>query len=438
MTMSTKPPRPRGPALFTVLDIGRDQLDGPIRYFDQLGDTFQISFLGRPLIASRDPLLFEDVLIREHKRFIKDEITRGLSKLVGQGLLTSDREPWKKHRRILAPHFQAAEIATYLAVFREEAERELERWTPGSTVELHRAMARLSMRIALRTVFGADSEMDEDLEPSMRDAMLFFVGVAGTAITLPLALPTPTNRRFIRAREHLNATVRRLITRARERGAGNSVLQSLLEARESGELSEQQLVDEGITMLVAGHETSALAMTYTLALLGDRPDEQRAIQEELDAEFPDTLERLRRPSHLNRALRESFRLYPEAWAVGREALEDCQVAGFDVARGSQVFLYQWAAHRHPHWFSDPERFRPERWTAEFESTLPRCLYAPFGAGPRLCIGNLFAIAEVTIALATFLSRLDFQAIRPFVPRLVPALTLRPQGPVPIVPRARAR
>jgi cytochrome P450 len=415
-----------------MLEIGRDQLRAPIRYFDELGDTFALPLLGRTFVASRDPALFEEVLVRRHKLFIKDELTRGLSRLLGQGLLTSDGEPWRKHRRILGHHFHAAEIAQYLPVFREEAERELARWAPGCVFDLHAAMARLSMRVALRTVFGNDGSGFGDFETSMRDAMFFFLGIGGTGLTLPLALPTPRNRRFLRARAHLNSAVRQLLEAARARGAGNSVLQSLLAARESGELSEQQLVDESITMLIAGHETSALALAYTLALLADDRTEQRAIQEELDGRVPETLDGLRRATRLNRALKESLRLYPESWALGREPLEPCEVAGAALPRGAQVILYQWAAHRHPRWFSEPESFRPERWTPEFESSLPRCLYTPFGAGPRICIGNFFAIAEVLVALATFLTRFDFEAPRPFTPTFVPAVTLRPRGPVPAI------
>ena len=189
--MSTRPPRPKGPSLFTLLDIGRDQLGTPIRYFDELGDTFAFSVMGTQVIASRDPAVFEEVLVRKHKAFIKDQLTRGLSRLLGQGLLTSDQEPWRKHRRILGPHFQASEIGRYLPAYREEAERELLRWRPGCAFDLHEAMARLSMRIALRTVFGSEADDLGDFDASMRDAMVFFTGVAGTGLTVPLGVPTP-------------------------------------------------------------------------------------------------------------------------------------------------------------------------------------------------------------------------------------------------------
>jgi cytochrome P450 len=429
-------PRPTEPGLFTVLRIARDQLGEPIRHFERFGDTFQTELFGIPLMASRDPKVFEEILIRQHKSFIKDLTTRGTSLLLGQGLITSEGELWRKRRRLIGPYFHAREIGAYLPAFREEAERELAAWSSGQTIDVHRAMAELTMRIALRTLFGDDGTEVEDFEATMNDAMLYYLGIAGTTLKLPLALPTPMNRRFLRAREHLTAAFRRILARVRAGGAEKSVLGALLGAQESGALSDQDLIDEGITMLLAGHETSALTLAYTLALLADAPGEQRAIQRELAEGVPDTLEGLRRCSRLNQVVKESMRLYPAVWAVGREAIEDTAVAGFGVARGTQVFLYQWAAHRHPRWFSEPDKFIPGRWTPEFESRLPRGLYVPFGDGPRICVGNLFAIAQILSALATLLKRYEFESIAPFAPRLVPVVTLRPSGPITLRVRPR--
>ncbi|HEY8944891.1 MAG TPA: cytochrome P450 [Polyangiaceae bacterium] len=427
--MNRAAPRPRAPGLFTVLDLGRDQLRRPVHYFDRLGDTFGVTLLGTRMLATRDPAVFEDVLVRQHKLFSKDRITQKLSILLGQGLLTSEGPAWRKHRRLIQPHLQPAELARYLPVFRDEAERLLETWPVHGTVELHAAMAQTSMRIALRTLFGADAKGVDDFESSMRAVMMFFTGVAGTAVPLPLWLPTPTNRRFLRARAHLNDALHQILVRARDRGPTTSVLQNLLSAQDGGELSEQQLVDEGLTLLLAGHETSALALTYTLALLATDPERQKAVHEELGNQPLDTLDSLRRSSGLSRALKESMRLYPEAWALGREALEDCEVAGMDVRRGTQIFLYQWAAHRHPRYFDAPDSFFPERWTPEFEASLPRVLYAPFGAGPRVCVGSHFAWAEVLCVLGALLRRTRFEAPPPFAPRFIPSITLRPRDPV---------
>lgn len=297
-------------------------------------------------------------------------------------------------------------------------------------------MARVSMRIALRTLFGIEAREYHEFELSMRDATLFFAGFAGTAMALPLSVPTPTNRRFLRARAHLNDALRRILEQARTQGVRTSVLGSLLSARESGELTEQQLVDEAITMLLAGHETTALTLTYALALLARAPEQQRVIQEEASGSFPESLAALRSLERVNMVVKESLRLYPSSWAIGREALEACDVSGFAVPKGAQVILYQWAVHRHPSWFDDALEFRPERWTRDFEASLPRHVYAPFGGGPRVCIGNHFALAEMVSILAALLSQFQFEASEPFAPRFIPTVTLRPRDPVRVTVRRR--
>jgi cytochrome P450 len=422
-------PRPAAPGWLTMLDLGRDQLQRPIDYFERLGDSFESSWFGVPMIATRDPEVFEEVLVRQHKLFRKDAITRSLSSLLGNGLLTSDGEEWRKNRRIVSPHFRATEIGAYLGTFREEAERELSSWPAGAAIDVHRALTRVTLRVVLRTVFGSDGSENLDIERSMDDVISHALGIAGTWITLPLYLPTPSNRRFLRARAHLRAEAGRLIAQARSQGGGSSVLGSLLSAQESGALSEQQLIDESLTFLLAGHETSALTLSYTLALLAAHPGEQRSVQRELSSLADDDLAALRGAAQLTAAVKESLRLYPPAWSIGREATQACELGGVPVRAGTQVFLFQWAAHRHPRWFPEPLAFRPQRWTPEQEACLPRALYMPFGAGPRVCIGNHFAMAEILVVLGTLLRRRDFTLAQPFSPRFQPALTLRPRSPV---------
>jgi cytochrome P450 len=430
--MSKIPPRPRGSSWWTILDLGRDPLRRPLVYFERFGDTFGGHLSGKDFVITRDPLVFEDVLVKKHKSFIKDDIGRGLGVLLGRGLLTSDGETWKKSRRVILPHLQAQSIERYLEAFRSEAERTLDGWAPGETFDLHAEMTALTVRITLRTVFGTPAEDAHVFERSMRSVMAYFAGFAGTLIPMPLWLPTPTTRRFLRAREHLNQAVRRTLLSAREAGQGNSVLHSLLSAQDAGELSEQQLIDEVLTLLLAGHETTALALTYTLALLADAPAEQSAVREELARlPAPSTLAALRAHTGLGRVIKESMRLYPESWALGREALEELEVGGWAIRPATQVYLYQWASHMNPVWFDRPEEFLPSRWTPDFEAALPRSAYTPFGGGPRVCIGNHFAWAELVVTLAAALSRYELRPLKPFRPRLLLSITARPKDPVPM-------
>ena len=430
--MSPKPPRLPS-SWFTVFDLARDPLRRPLAYFERLGDTFGGRLLGKDFIITRCPDVFEDVLVKKSKAFIKDDITRGLSRLLGNGLLTSEGETWKRSRRIIMPHLQARSIERYLAIFREEAEREMSAWPSGSTIDLHRQMTALTLRIILRCVFGTDAHDARDFERSMSDVMHYFAGVANTSLPLPLWLPAPKNRRFLRARKHLRLALGNIVKSARDAPVeSSSVLHSLFGAHESGELDEAQLLDEALTFLLAGHETTALALTYTLGLLGDAPREQAALRDELQSlPAPSTLDALRRHQALARIIKESMRLYPESWTIGREALEPVEVGGWALEPQTQVYLYQWAAHQNPRWFEQPEQFNPGRWTPEFEAALPRSAYTPFGGGPRICIGNHFAWAELVSVLATVLSRVELQPVQPFRPRLLMSIVARPKGPVPM-------
>lgn len=430
--MSRKPPRPKGSSWLTVIDLGRDPLRRPLHYFERFGDTFGGHVLGKDFIITRDPAVFEDVLIKQHKLFVKDDITRGMGQLLGNGLLTSEGDTWKNSRRVILPHLQARAIERYLALFRQETERALSAWVPGETFDLHAEMTALTVRITLRSVFGTEAEDPRELEHSMRAVMSYFAGVANTSLTLPTWLPTPDNLRFRRARAHLTAVMRRTLAAARSSAGESSVLHSLLSAQDAGALSEQQLLDEALTLLLAGHETTALALTYTLALLADAPEQQSALRDEIGRlPAPDTLEALRAQQTLARVIKESMRLYPESWALGREALEETEVGGWAIARRTQVYLYQWAAHQNPRWFERPDEFLPSRWTPELEASLPRCAYTPFGGGPRICIGNHFAWAELVCVLADTLARFELKPLQPFRPRLLLSITARPKHPIPM-------
>jgi len=295
-------------------------------------------------------------------------------------------------------------------------------------------MAALTMSITLRCVFGTTSYDARAFDKAMRHVMDYFVGVAGTSYPLPLWVPTVANRRFIKARRELGEAALEIVQQSSQ--SAPSVVQSLRQAQQVGELSQQQLVDEALTMLLAGHETTALALTYTLALLADAPHEQSLIRDELmQLPMPRDVAQLRSCDALVRAIKESMRLYPESWAIGREALQDVQVGGWQVDRETQVFLYQWAAHQNPRYFPEPEKFLPGRWTQQFEQDLPRFAYTPFGGGPRICVGNHFAWAEMLAVMRGLLSRFAFEPLRPFQPRLLASVTVRPKDPVPMIVRA---
>ncbi len=429
--------RPFEPGLLTALRFGKDPLWGPGRYFARFGNTFRSHVLGAPVIMTRDPGWMHEVLVQQASAFHKDKTTKQLSAFLGQGLLTNDGNEWRERRRILQPHFHPGAGDRTFEMFAEEAETEAQRWAGKSVVEMHEAMTRLTMRIALRVLFGANPDDFSSFEDIMAAAMTYFQGVGGTQQPLPTWVPTPTNRSFLRAREELRARFSEIVASARRAGGSGTLLNQLLAAKESASLSDQQVVDEAITMLVAGHETSALALCYTLHLLAMHPLSQRRLFEEVkERGIPSGFQDVQREGALRNTLTESLRLYPVTWAVGREAVEQVMVQGQPVARGTQVYIHQWQAHRHPDYFPDPERFFPERWTQEFTRALPKSLYSPFGAGPRVCIAHHFALSELATVLAVLIRRFEFTRHTTAPLRFRPSITARPRDGVLLRPRAR--
>lgn len=428
----TESPAPGRISSLDVLLLGRDMLGGPSRHFEKLGDTFTARFLGAPAYMTRDPAWSHEVLVRQHASFVKDRSTSGLSVLLGRGLITNEGAAWRERRKSMQPHFQPSELEPLLGVFREEAETEIHRWSDGEAIDLPHSMARMSMRTVLRSVFGTAPDAFGEFERNMVAVMDYFAGVGGTNIPLPVWFPAPSVLRFRKARSDLYTALDDVIARVDRTGAAPTPLARMLASRDAGELTHEQLREEAMTLLLAGHETVALTMTYTLALLAGAPQYQREIAADVrESGVPQTLRDVQRPSATRRAMTESLRLYPVAWAVGREALEPVDVCGHRVEKGAQVYVHQWCAHRHPAWFDAPEVFVPERWTESFTASLPRGLYLPFGAGPRICIGNHFALAELTVWLSTIVSAFHVEAASHFPPPLLASVTARPREPVSV-------
>jgi cytochrome P450 len=243
----------------------------------------------------------------------------------------------------------------------------------------------------------------------------------------------PQNARFDQALSALDDIILRIIRQRRARGGGDDLLGMFLEARDEdgAGLDDRELRDEVMTLFLAGHETTALALTYAFLLLSKHPDAEARLRAEIAAlgERPATAEDLARLPYAHAVVLEAMRIYPPVWALGREATEELTLAGHRIPRGGQVWLAQWVNHRDPRYFDDPERFRPERWLDGLERRLPRFAYYPFGGGPRLCIGNAFATVEAVLLLVTLMRRLHIRVRLDRPLRLVPTVTLRPRDPV---------
>jgi cytochrome P450 len=434
------PPGPKGHFLIgNTLQILRAPFDFPVRCLGEYGPIVRLRLGTLVFYLVADPDAIEQVLRRDSRLFIKDKGTRLLSGFLGQGLVTSEGELWRRQRRLAQPAFQLDQIQKYGAVMVDYALRLLADWRPGQTRNIHADMNRLTMEIAAQTLLGASVAGQADRVGQAMTAIMEYFG--GWASLLPWLgwLPTPTNRRYRRACRELDAVMYDTIARRRAEGEtpGDDLLSRLLAARDDdgSRMTDAQLRDELVTLFLAGHETTALALSFCFYLLAQHPEAEARLLAELDEVLKGptpTAQVVPRLRYTEWVVRESMRLYPPVPSIGREALQDCEVAGYHVPRGTQLALVQWVVHRDERWFDDPEAFRPERWDNDLARRLPRGAYFPFGDGPRICIGKEFAMLEAILVLATVAQRHRLALAPGFRLELLPSVTLRPRHGVAMV------
>src|ERR1041385_4339986 len=308
---------------------------------------------------------------------------------------------------------------------------------------MHREMMRLTLQIVVRCLFSADVSHDVDHVGETLSAMVKpFASQATLKWILNNRLPTPEHLRFHRLARKIDNVVYRIIAerRASEKDEGD-LLSMLLAARDEdgSRMNDQQLRDEVMTLFLAGHETTALTLAWSWYLLGENPQAEAKFHAELDAVLGDrnaTFADLTRLKYTEQIVKESMRLYPPAYGLGREAIRDCEIGGYHVPPGTQVFMFQWATHRDPRFFDEPLRFNPERWTTEFESQLPKYAYYPFGAGPRACVGASFAMMEMILVLVTIGRKFRLELVPDHAVEVFPAMSLRPKDGVKVVVKTR--
>jgi cytochrome P450 len=398
------------------------------------GDILAFSLPWRSYVFVNDPTLVKDILVTQQHAFSKSLGTRVLRQLLGDGLLTSEEPLHRQMRRIVQPAFHRERITEYARVMERDAAEFVERITPNEPFDAHGAMTELTLRIATETLFGSDeSESARLVREALRLMMNEFPKMLTPAGALITRLPLPSTRRFWRARVMLDEIVYGLIARRRsdpqDRG---DALSMLLAAQDSVTLSgasaasevegrsDEQIRDEIMTLFMAGHETTANTLTWSLFLLAqnDEVDRRAALAaREGDREY------------LTRVVKEVLRLYPPAWIIGRETLRDITLSdGSHIPAKTTVFMVPLLLHRKPQYFPNPDAFDPDRW---LEGEPPPFSYIPFGGGARRCIGDEFALRETTIVLETLLRRYRFALEAGARVETAPLVTLRPAGPVPM-------
>jgi len=447
--MSPSPSRkfPPGPSVgLKRWSLGPLNNGDPLGYFTQIvrdyGDCAGIQILNFRILLINHPDHIEDVLVNHPRKFIKGRVLQANKRVFGRGLLTSEGDFWLRQRRLAQPAFHRARIAGYASTMVTYAERLLHEWRDGEERDIHKEMMRLTLQIVGKTLFDADVERDsQDIGKSL-ELLLELGANFRRTIFIPQWIPTPTNLRLERAIRQIENVLYRIIAEKRSSGRDAGDLLSMLLAaqdEDGSRMTDQQLRDEAITLFLAGHETTANTLSWTWWLLAQNPAVEAKLHAELNtvlAGRSPSLDDLPKLVYTNHVITESLRLYPPAWGTARTAIEDLEIAGFSVPKGSGVSFAQWTVHRDPRWYDAPEEFRPERWEGDLLKRLPRFAYFPFGGGPRQCIGNTFALMESALVLATIAQHFRFRLVEghPVVP--LASITLRPRHGIRVTLESR--
>ena len=425
-------PGPRGLSLLGSL---REYTFMPIEFLlksaREYGDVVSLSIGPIRTCLFNHPDLIEEVLNKQNPNCIKDISYRVLKGVFGDGLLLSDGDLWKRHRRLIQPAFTAERITGYASAIVTDTAQMLAKWRSGEIYDVHQEMSQLTIKLITQAMFGVDvAETALEIGKALDTIMLHYVHQAKTWFLLPAWLPTPSNRKAHHATKRLNEIVYAIIDQRRQFPMDDLLSRMLRVKDEDGtQLSDRELRDEVMTLLLAGHDTTANALTWTLMLLAQNPEAEAKLVEEvrsvLEERLPTSAE-LPKLRYTEMVLKESMRLYPPAWILGRELTRDCTIGDYHLTRGTTIYLSQWVVHRDPRFFANPEQFLPERWENNLEQRLPRCAYFPFGAGPRVCIGKAFSMMEATLILAMIAQKFRLTLIPEHPIELLPSITLRPK------------
>jgi cytochrome P450 len=391
------------------------------------------------LVLLDHPAQIRYVLRTNNRNYLKAEQYELLKLVVGKGLIVSDSDFWRRQRRMVQPAFHRRRIAGLASLMVAETKRTLSRWsdsswTQGEPFDVVPEMTDLTLRIVSKTLFGSTSDSHfERIADAQSVLDRYLDRMMTTFYSLPHWVPTPANLRYRRALANLHDIIHGAIAeRERSGRPADDVLSMLLEARNerTGEgMDKRQLWDEAMTLLFAGHETTAIALSWTWWLLGTHPEVESRVHNELDGvlagrvpEFED----LPNLSYTRMVFLEAMRLYPPAWAISRRAIEDDEVGGYRIPAGTTVLISPYVTHRNPRYWENPEIFDPERFLPEHSASRPEFAYLPFGGGPRKCIGDHFAMTEGVLILATIAQRYRLLPAPEHPVEPQPLLTLKPK------------
>ena len=427
-------PRPKMPAA-NLIPFRRDMLKFLAKVHREYGDVASFRAAGQWIVLLSHPEAIKDVLVTNHRSFIKGRVLQRSKRLLGEGLLTSEGDVHLRQRRLVQPAFHRSRISGYAEKMVEYAARARSRWQNGATLDMHQEMMRLTLAIVAKTLFDADVDSHAGEVGSALNEVMSLFGF----LLLPFSeylenLPLPPVRRMERARDRLDRVIYEMIEQRRAGGEDCGDLLSMLiratdfEGDGTG-MSDKQLRDECLTLFLAGHETTANALTWTWYLLSQNPAAEKRFHAELDrvlgGRLPTGSDYPRLP-YTEMVLSESMRLYPPAWSIARMSTEPYRIGPYVLPPKTLFIMVQYLMNRDERWFPEPERFLPERWTAEEKGARPKFVYFPFGGGPRACIGEGFAWMEGVLLLATLGQQWRMRLDPGQRVAIQPQITLRPK------------
>ncbi len=416
----------------------KDPLARVTRWMADYGDIIHYKTGGRHQYMTANPDMIREVLVRQSHIFIKgpdytNEKT-GLARFMGRGLVTSNGDFWKRQRRLVQPAFHTQRITAYADTMVDYTRERMAHWRDGQALDVDKEMMLLTLMIVGRTLFDADASTTAN---QVKKAVDVVQKASNTANLLPAWVPTPLRIRSRRANAMLDKIVYGFIDQRRATGEDRGDLLSmlLLSEDEDGErMTDEQVRDEAVTLFLAGHETTANALNWTFWLLAQYPEAEARLHQELDTVLQGdrpTLPDLKRLPYTDMVIKESMRLMPPVWSIGRVNREATEVLGYPFPQRSGIQICIYLAHRHPDIWERPNEFLPERWADERIDEIPKYAYLPFGGGPRVCIGNSFATMEANLLLATMAQRYRMHLIEgvEIVPQ--PFITMFPRDGLPM-------